>query len=450
MRPGYAGSASGSRCRSLIMRWTSPPSARPLVSRITAPDDRADRLVLARPDLLDGVRVVGDRAVHDRLELAALGAAEALAPRRSPRGRRPRPPARRAPPCAAPAETCFSPTIATRLRARRARASVPRGRRRRCAAASSFVTQLASMRASPLSLAATADSKKSPSSERKASRRAVSAGSSRSRSSRSARAAGSSGSAARARSSICLGRRDRHQVRLGEVAVVVRLLLGAQRREAPVCGSKWSVSCSTWPPLAAGCAPGARSPPRSRARGSGTSSCSSARSWCRAWPCRRGGSTRSRPSAASPPPCSRRTRPSAAAWPGAGGRTRRPGRPSVRSGSVTISTSGVPPRLKSTTLVYAPWMRPERAGVDQLRGVLLQVHAVDAHVAEAALPGKRDVVLADLVALRAGRDRSSSCGGRSSAGRSRTRTPSRSSARSAPPRRWSPAGCRGGRGRSGR
>ena len=31
----------------------------------------------------------------------------------------------------------------------------------------------------------------------------------------------------------------------------------------------------------------------------------------------------------------------------------------VRSGSVTISTSGVPPRLKSTTLVEAPWMRPD-------------------------------------------------------------------------------------------
>jgi hypothetical protein len=30
-----------------------------------------------------------------------------------------------------------------------------------------------------------------------------------------------------------------------------------------------------------------------------------------------------------------------------------------RSGSVTISTSGVPQRLKSTTLVSAPWMRPE-------------------------------------------------------------------------------------------
>ena len=30
-----------------------------------------------------------------------------------------------------------------------------------------------------------------------------------------------------------------------------------------------------------------------------------------------------------------------------------------RSGSVTISISGVPPRLKSTMLASAPWMRPE-------------------------------------------------------------------------------------------
>ena len=29
-----------------------------------------------------------------------------------------------------------------------------------------------------------------------------------------------------------------------------------------------------------------------------------------------------------------------------------------RSGSVTISASGVPPRLKSTTLASEPWMRP--------------------------------------------------------------------------------------------
>jgi hypothetical protein len=31
------------------------------------------------------------------------------------------------------------------------------------------------------------------------------------------------------------------------------------------------------------------------------------------------------------------------------------------SGSVTISTSGVPPRLKSTSVAVAPWMRPDSA-----------------------------------------------------------------------------------------
>ena len=50
-----------------------------------------------------------------------------------------------------------------------------------------------------------------------------------------------------------------------------------------------------------------------------------------------------------------------------------------RSGSVTISTSGVPPRLKSTTDAPAPWMRPDSPMVDQLRGVLLEVRAMDAH-----------------------------------------------------------------------
>ena len=54
------------------------------------------------------------------------------------------------------------------------------------------------------------------------------------------------------------------------------------------------------------------------------------------------------------------------------------------SGSVTISTSGVPPRLKSTSEAPEPWIRPELADVDQLRGVLLEVGAVDPDVAEAA------------------------------------------------------------------
>ncbi len=42
---------------------------------------------------------------------------------------------------------------------------------------------------------------------------------------------------------------------------------------------------------------------------------------------------------------------------------------------------------------------PARADVDQLRRVLLEVHAVDAHVAEAAAAAQRLVVLGDLVAL---------------------------------------------------
>ena len=79
---------------------------------------------------------------------------------------------------------------------------------------------------------------------------------------------------------------------------------------------------------------------------------------------------------------------------------RRPREGERRSGSVTISTSGVPPRLKSTTLVSRAVDAARAALVDQLRGVLLHVHAVDAHVAEMARRGKRDVVLADLVALR--------------------------------------------------
>ena len=70
------------------------------------------------------------------------------------------------------------------------------------------------------------------------------------------------------------------------------------------------------------------------------------------------------------------------------------------SGSVTISTSGVPPRLKSTRLAPEPWIRPDSRDVDQLRRVLLEVDAMDADVAEPAAGAERDVVLADLVRLR--------------------------------------------------
>ena len=69
------------------------------------------------------------------------------------------------------------------------------------------------------------------------------------------------------------------------------------------------------------------------------------------------------------------------------------------SGSVTISTSGVPQRLKSTQLRSEPWIRPLWPRWVELGRVLLQVDAVDAHVAEPASAAQRHVVLGDLVAL---------------------------------------------------
>ena len=128
----------------------------------------------------------------------------------------------------------------------------------------------------------------------------------------------------------------------------------------------------------------------------------------------------------------------------------RPARRERRSGSVTISTSGVPPRLKSTTPASEPWMRPLAPTWIELGRVLLEVHAVDAHVAELAAAAQRLVVLGDLVALgqvgievvlavedRARRELAA-------------RAPGRSSGRSGSPARWPPAARRAGRGRPGR
>ena len=70
------------------------------------------------------------------------------------------------------------------------------------------------------------------------------------------------------------------------------------------------------------------------------------------------------------------------------------------SGSVTISTSGVPPRLKSTSEAPGAVDAPRLGDVDELGGVLLEVHAVDADVAQAPVRRERDVVLGDLVRLR--------------------------------------------------
>ena len=91
-----------------------------------------------------------------------------------------------------------------------------------------------------------------------------------------------------------------------------------------------------------------------------------------------------------------------------------------------------------------------RADVDQLGRVLLQVHPVDAHLARAARRCTAARRTGRSGSPSAGRDRSSSCGGRSSAARAPTRAPSRSSGRSARRARSPPAGSPAGRGRPGR
>mgnify|MGYP003694438677 CR=1 FL=1 len=91
------------------------------------------------------------------------------------------------------------------------------------------------------------------------------------------------------------------------------------------------------------------------------------------------------------------------------------------SGCVTISTSGVPPRLKSTfECADADDAAGRAADVDRLRRVLFEVRAHDADLDvafgaghdEGAVDAERLVVLGDLVPLRDCPDRSSSCGGR--------------------------------------
>ena len=71
-----------------------------------------------------------------------------------------------------------------------------------------------------------------------------------------------------------------------------------------------------------------------------------------------------------------------------------------RSGSVTISTSGVPAAVEVDQRGGGAVDPARLADVDHLRRVLLEVDAVDANVAQPPARGQRDVVLADLVALR--------------------------------------------------
>ena len=81
---------------------------------------------------------------------------------------------------------------------------------------------------------------------------------------------------------------------------------------------------------------------------------------------------------------------------------------SCRSGSVTISTSGVPPRLKSTSVAVAPWSRPDAATCTFFaasssrcaRVIPIVIVAVRGRHGELPVRAERLVVLADLVALR--------------------------------------------------
>ena len=80
--------------------------------------------------------------------------------------------------------------------------------------------------------------------------------------------------------------------------------------------------------------------------------------------------------------------------------TRGPARRVRRSGSVTISTSGVPPRLKSTTLRSEPWMRPLAPRWISLAASSSRCTRWMRTSAERAAAAQRLVVLGDLVALR--------------------------------------------------
>ena len=75
-------------------------------------------------------------------------------------------------------------------------------------------------------------------------------------------------------------------------------------------------------------------------------------------------------------------------------------------------------------------MRPDSPSVDELGRVLLEVDAVDAHVAQPPAAAQRARRTGRSGSPSGGRDRSSSCGGRSTAARSRSRARAPSAARS--------------------
>ena len=71
-----------------------------------------------------------------------------------------------------------------------------------------------------------------------------------------------------------------------------------------------------------------------------------------------------------------------------------------RSGSVTISTSGVPPRLKSTSEAPEPWIRPDSPTWISFAASSSRWARWMRTSPSRPLARERDVVLADLVALR--------------------------------------------------
>ena len=123
-----------------------------------------------------------------------------------------------------------------------------------------------------------------------------------------------------------LGRRQRHQVGLGEVAVVVRFLLRAQRGQAAAGRVEVEGLLLDRPPRVDQLALALQLGFDPALRGSGSCSCSSARSSSRAPRCRPGAPRRWRRPAGSPPPCSRRRRRAGAPSRAAAAPTRRPRR----------------------------------------------------------------------------------------------------------------------------